>query len=81
MVHTAVLDFTSSVFFVTLGAGDTTVCTNGTLLEDSLVEGTESFYLVFSSNNLNTILNADSGQNDIQTQIFIEDSTGIYAPM
>ena len=69
------VDFTSSVFFVTLKAEHMTVCTNGTLLEDLLVEGTESFYLVFSSNDPNIILNSNSGQNQIEAEILITDST------
>ena len=72
------VDFTSLVFFVRLEAGHTTVCTNGTLFEDSQVEGTESFYLLFTSNDPNIILNANSGQNQIETEILIQDSTGIY---
>ena len=71
------VDFTSSVFFIILEPGHTTVCTNGTLFEDSLVEGTESFFLVMTSNNPDIILNDNSGINSIQTQIFIEDNTGI----
>ena len=71
------VDFTSSIFFIILEPGHTTVCTNGTLFEDSLVEGTESFFLVMTSNNPDIILNGNSGINSIQTQIFIEDNTGI----
>ena len=47
------------------------------MLRDGLVEGTENFILQFSSTDPpNIALNADSGSNIIQTQIFIEDSTG-----
>lgn len=72
------VDFTSTVFVLILQAEHTTVCTNGTLLDDSSVEGTESFYLIFRSSDTNIILNSNSGQNSIESQVYIQDTTGKY---
>ena len=77
MCHTADEDYTSYTFSIRLEIGETAICRNGTMLRDSLVEGTENFILQFSSTDPpNIALNADSGSNIIRTQIFIEDSTG-----
>ena len=71
-------DYNSTIFFVELISGETSVCTQGTIIEDDVFEGTESFYLVFTSSDYSTVLNADIAisQNEIQTQIYISDNSG-----
>ena len=70
-------DFTSSVSSVTLRVGESIVCLNLTLNPDSLVEGDENYYLIFTNNNPDIILNKGFENNRLNTSIQIEDSTGM----
>ena len=72
------VDYTSTTFAVSLLSGETSVCTDGTLIEDDEFEGTESFYLIFINSNPSVVFNSDSGGDGsrIQTQIFIVDNSG-----
>ena len=66
-------DFTSSLFNVLFEANTRKVCTNLSLDQDSLVEGTESYYLNLTNNDTGIIINRDVA---VQTRIVIQDSTG-----
>ena len=77
LYHIGGEDFTSSVSSVTLRDGESTVCLNLTLNPDSLVEGDENHYLIFTNNNPDIILNKGFENNRLNTSIQIEDSTGM----
>ena len=68
-------DYTPSLFNVLLEANTRKVCTNLSLDQDSLVEGTESYYLNLTNNDTGIIINRDVA---VQIRIVIQDSTGSY---
>lgn len=75
------VDYTSSIFDVTLLSGETRVCTTGILLDDTEFEGTESFYLLFTSDDSTIVFNTNFVSSDsassIRTQVFILDNSGM----
>ena len=77
-MYAAGVDFNISDLFLTLEPGDSIVCMNVTLLEDTLVEGTEWVKLSFQNIDPHIILNADTIYEEYEfTWFAIKDSTGM----
>ena len=74
-MYAAGVDFNISDLFLTLEPGDSIVCMNVTLLEDTLVEGNEWVELSFQTIDPHIILN--EYEYEIYTRITIKDSTGM----
>ena len=78
IMYAAGVDFNISDLFLTLEPGDSIVCMNETLLEDTLVEGTEWVKLSFQNIDPHIILNADTIYDEYEfTWFAIKDSTGM----
>ena len=63
-------------FSMTLQKDKTTVCVYIKFTNNSVVEGNQMFYLVFTNGDPHIILNGASSNKTIQTQVTIKDSTG-----
>ena len=61
---------------VLLQMDKTTVCMYIKFTNNSVVEGNQMFYLVFTNGDPDIILNGASSNKNIQTQVTIKDSTG-----